>query len=251
MSHLPRWALRCIFLPVLYRRNLKLNMKPKRPHKGGKQYYRGALSSLALQGRPRNFRRLFTENLFSVVLQHGRKTTALAAALATAKRKRSTGRENRGAAAGEVSAAAAAAEAAEAVAAEAVAATAATAAVATATAGATTTAGAEYTPQTGQRRREHRGSDIGKDGVSSTVRFDLAGTLIIHRPDPPSLFIGGRRGGQARHSVVGSPPSSELDLSFSAHLVGGPWPRVSHPPTQKLIALRPSNYACACCQNGN
>ena len=33
---------------------------------------------------------------------------------------------------------------------------------------------------------------------------------------------------------------------------GGPWPRVSHAPTptQKLIALRPSNYVCACCQSG-
>ena len=40
-------------------------------------------------------------------------------------------------------------------------------------------------------------------------------------PDPPSLFIGGRRGGQTRHPVVGSPPSSELDLSFSAHWVAG------------------------------
>ena len=41
--------------------------------------------------------------------------------------------------------------------------------------------------------------------------------------------------------MVGSPPSSELDLSFSAHWAGGPWPCVSQVPAQKLIALRPSN----------
>ena len=49
----------------------------------------------------------------------------------------------------------------------------------------------------------------------------------------------------------------QLELSLThkansdAHWAGWPWHRVSQVPTQKLIALRPSNCACACCQNGN
>ena len=35
---------------------------------------------------------------------------------------------------------------------------------------------------------------------------------------------------------------------LSKRVVIGPWPRVSQVPIQQLIALRPSNYACACCQ---
>ena len=110
---------------------------------------------------------------------------ALAAALETAKRKRSTGRENRGATA----ATEAEAEAAT------VAAAAATAAkimavqwkrwIRTGAAWAVQVAG--YTHLTGQRRREHRGSDIGKDGGSSTVRFDLAwrrSCLTTEKPPP-------------------------------------------------------------------
>ena len=61
------------------------------------------------------------------------------------------------------------------------------AAVVATTAVATTEAVAEYTPQTGKRRREHRGSDIGKDGGSSTVRFDLAwrrSCLTTAKPPP-------------------------------------------------------------------
>ena len=61
------------------------------------------------------------------------------------------------------------------------------AAVVATTTVATTEAVAEYTPLTGQRRREHRGSDIGKDGGSSTVRFDLAwrrSCLTTAKPPP-------------------------------------------------------------------
>ena len=54
-------------------------------------------------------------------------------------------------------------------------------------------------------------------------------------------------GGRVATMVVGSPPPSELDLSFPAHWAGGHWPRVSQAPTQKPISLRPSNFVCACC----
>ena len=67
------------------------------------------------------------------------------------------------------------------------------AAVVATTAVATTEAVAEYTPQTRKRRREHRGSDIGKDGGSSTVRFDLAWrrSCLTTAKSPPGEAWGG------------------------------------------------------------
>ena len=48
--------------------------------------------------------------------------------------------------------------------------------------------------------------------------------------------------------IISSAEDAFLVLDGSeSHWAGGPWPRVSQGPTQKLIALlRPSNYACAC-----
>ena len=117
------------------------------------------------------------------------------------------------------------------------------AAVVATTAVATTEAVAEYTPQTGQRRRRGRNRITGNDGGR------VAKDRRDHRPWPVLLALH-RPLAAGASGLRGQVPSGVQNGSES-HWVGGPWPRVSHAPTQKLIALRPSNYVRACCQNGS
>ena len=71
------------------------------------------------------------------------------------------------------------------------------AAVVATTAVATTEAVAEYTPQTGQRRRRGRSSNTAKDGESSTVRLERktwhgAGCGLTTANSPPEGWLRGQ-----------------------------------------------------------
>ena len=52
-----------------------------------------------------------------------------------------------------------------------------------------------------------------------------------------------------RHALLGGNKASCRNSHWVERLKG-PWPRVSPASTQKLIALRPSSFVCACCQDG-
>ena len=64
---------------------------------------------------------------------------------------------------------------------------------------------------------------------------------------PPSTEGGGGNRAGRRLGVHWTPRSGKVaGLRAEVVIESRSWY-----PTQKLIALRPSNYACACCQNGN